>query len=131
MTLAYVHQRLSVTATWFVLLIGIWALVLWLTKRNLGPAWFGAAIIAELLLVLQGLLGLWLFLGTSSGEVLTRPFLHILYGLVAVISIPAAWGYFGNLPEERVKSLAMALVFLFLWGIINRSGETALLPAPY
>lgn len=125
MTLPLVHTQLAVTATWFTLLVGVWALLHWIFNRPLSPSWFGALIIAELLLIVQAILGMWLYMGMGLGGALPRPFIHILYGVVAVITIPAAWGYFGNLPEERVKSLAMAFALIFLWGIVLRAGSTA------
>lgn len=128
--LSLIHNRLSVTATWFLLVIGIWALVLWLRNRPLGPSWFGAVVIAELLLVMQGALGAWNYLFMGWGPLLPRPFMHILYGIVAIITLPAAWGYFGSLQEERVKALAMGLTCVFLWGIVLRASGTALYPGP-
>ena len=98
--------------------------------RPLGASWYGAAVIAQLTILAQGLLGAWLYLGMGLGAALPRPFMHILYGIVAVITLPAAWGYFGNLPDERVRSLAMAATCIFLWGILLRSGSTAVYLPP-
>jgi hypothetical protein len=128
--LPLLHDRLAVTATWFTLIIGLWALVQWLRNRPLGASWYGAAVIAQLTILAQGLLGAWLYLGMGLGAALPRPFMHILYGIVAVITLPAAWGYFGNLPDERVRSLAMAATCIFLWGILLRSGSTAVYLPP-
>jgi len=125
-----VHARLALTATWLTLIIGLWALVQWLRNRPLGSSWYGAVVIAELTIVTQGLLGAWLYLGMGMGVALPRPFMHILYGIVAVITLPASWGYFGNLPEERVRSLAMAATCIFLWGILLRAGSTAVYLPP-
>jgi hypothetical protein len=113
-----------------MLLIGVWALALWLLKRPLAASWFGAAVIAQIAIMAQGLIGAWLYLGADLGGCLPRPFMHILYGIVAVITLPAAWGYFGNLPEERVKALAMAFTCIFLWGILQRASGVALYPSP-
>jgi len=119
------HDRLAVTASYFLLALSIWAIVQFLRNRPLGASWFGAAIIVELVLILQGALGGWMYLVEGQGSLLARPFIHILYGVVAIISLPAAWGYFGNLKEERVQSLAMGLTCLFLWGIVLRGITTA------
>lgn len=128
--LSILHNRLSVTASWFVLILGIWALVQWLRNKPLGSSWYGAALIAVALCLVQGLLGAWNYLVMGWGPLLTRPFMHILYSVVAVITIPAAWAYFGNLTDERVKALAMALTFLFLWGILQRASSTAFFALP-
>ncbi len=126
------HDRLAVTVTWFTLVIGLWALVQWLRNRPLDASWFGAAVIAQITIVVQALLGAWLYFGMGMEMPSQRPFIHILYGVVAVITLPSAWGYFGNLPEERVRSLAMAATCIFLWGILLRSATTAVygLPTP-
>lgn len=124
MTLVEIHSRLATTATYFVVALAIWALVLRLRSRPLEGGWIGAAIIGELLIVIEGLLGGYLYLqGIGSG--LPRPFLHILYGIVAVITLPATYAYFSNLEDENVKTLAMALVCAFLWGILLRASQVA------
>ncbi len=128
--LPQIHDRLAVTATWFTLIIGIWALLQWMRNRPLDASWYGAAAIAELTILVQGLLGVWLYLGLGQGNALPRPFMHVLYGIVAVITLPSAWGYFGNLPEERVRSLAMAATCIFLWGILQRAASVAVYTPP-
>ncbi len=129
-TLLLLHDRLAVTTTWFMLIIGIWAVLLWLLQRPLAASWFGAVVVAEIAIIIQALVGAWLYLGVGLGPALPRPFMHILYGIVAVIGLPSAWGYFGNLQDERVKALAMAFTCLFLWGILQRASSVALYPGP-
>lgn len=129
MSLVLIHSRLANTASLFIGAVGLWALFLWLRRRPLDGSWYGAAVIGELLIIVQGAAGLWLYL-SGHGAALPRPFIHILYGIVAVITLPAAYGYFGALENERVKALAMALVCLFLWGIVQRGASTALYPGP-
>jgi hypothetical protein len=119
------HDRLAATAAIFLAVLAVWGLVQFLRNKPLGPSWAGAAVIVELVLITQGLLGAWMYLVGGQGALLARPFIHILYGIVAVITLPAAWGYFSNLKEERVQSLAMALTCLFLWGIVQRGITTA------
>ena len=124
MGLIEIHAGLANTAVLFVAAIGIWALVLRLRSRPLDQSWFGAAMIAELLIVGEGSLGGLLYLqGLSTA--MPRPFMHILYGIVALICLPAAQSYFGNLEDENVKTLAMAATCAFLWGILLRAGYVA------
>lgn len=129
MALTQVHAALANSAMLFVALIGVWALVLRFRSRSLNSSWFGAAVVAELLILAQGLLGGLLYL-QGYGSALPRPFMHILYGAVAVVCLPAAYGYFGSLEDDRVKTLAMALTCFFLWGILLRATSVATLPAP-
>jgi CDP-diglyceride synthetase len=118
------HARLASTASLFVGILAIWALLLRIRGRDLSGAWLGAAVIGELLVIAQGLVGVYLYFSGFSAA-LSRPFLHILYGIVAMITLPAAYGYFGQLEDERAKTLAMALVCAFLWGIMERASIVA------
>lgn len=129
MSLTQIHAGLANTALLFIAFLGIWAFVLRLRNRPLDSSWFGAAIVGELLIVAQALIGATLYF-QGFGGMLVRPFLHILYGIVAVVTLPAAWGYFGHLEEDRVKTLAMAVACAFLWGILQRAGTVVYLEVP-
>ena len=74
-------------------------------------------------------LGIYLY-SQGTGAALPRPFLHILYGIVSIITLPAAYGYFNTLEDEKVKALAMAAACFFLWGIILRAGYVAQFAPP-
>ncbi|RIK36006.1 MAG: hypothetical protein DCC55_28605 [Chloroflexi bacterium] len=124
MSLVEVHIRLASTASLFIGILALWALFLRIRGRGLDGSWIGAAVVGELLLVAQGLLGGYLYF-IGLGVALPRPFLHILYGVVAVVTLPAAYTYFGNLEDDRVKTLAMALTCAFLWGILQRASYVA------
>ncbi|MCB0062997.1 MAG: hypothetical protein KDE19_12820 [Caldilineaceae bacterium] len=120
-----IHDRLTNSAVIFIAVIGVWAAFLRLRGQPLNASWFGAAIVGELLLVAQVLIGTYLYLGMGLGAVLPRPFLHILYGIVAIITLPAAYGYFGQLEDENVKTVALAATCFFLWGILLRAAQVA------
>jgi len=130
MPITEIHARLAETATLFIAFLGIWALFLRFRNRPLDSSWYGAAVVGELLLVAQFLLGGYLYLGSGLGVMLPRPFMHILYGVVSILTLPAAYGYFGNLEDEKVKALAMGATALFLWGIILRASQVATFPGP-
>ncbi len=130
MSIVEIHTRLSNTATLFVAALGVWALFLRFRSRPLDGNWFGAAMIGELLLVAQSLLGVYLYYVVGLGAALPRPFMHILYGVVSLVTLPAAQSYFGQLEDEKVKTLAMAAVCFFLWGIILRASHVAQYAGP-
>lgn len=130
MTLPEIHNRLANTSTLFVAILGVWALFFRIRNQPLNSNWYGAAVIGELLLVAQALLGVYLYYGQGLDVALSRPFMHILYGIVSIITLPAAYSYFAHLEDEKVKALALALVCFFLWGIILRAGHVALYGAP-
>ncbi|RIK50742.1 MAG: hypothetical protein DCC57_11525 [Chloroflexi bacterium] len=124
MALTQLHAGLSNTAVLFVGVIGVWALLLRIRSRPLNPSWYGAAVVGEIVLVLQGLLGTLLYF-QGLDVMLARPFMHILYGIVAVVTLPASYSYFGHLEDDRVKTLAMAVTCFFLWGILLRASNVA------
>ncbi len=130
MSIPEIHARLANSATIFVAVLGIWALFLRFRGRPLDTNWFGAALIGELLLVAQTLLGVYLYYIAGLDVALPRPFIHILYGVVSVITLPAAQSYFGQLEDEKVKALAMAAACLFLWGIVLRASHVAQYAGP-
>lgn len=129
MTLTQIHEGLANTAVLFIAALGIWALLLRFTSRPLNSGWFGAAMVGEILIVAEGALGGILYL-QGLNVALPRPFMHILYGVVAVICLPAAQSYFGNFEDENVKTLAMAAVCFFLWGILLRASYVAQFAGP-
>ncbi|HXF61507.1 MAG TPA: hypothetical protein VNK95_07815 [Caldilineaceae bacterium] len=122
--LSQIHAGLANTAVLFIAAIGLWALALRFLSRPLNAAWFGAAVVGELLLIIQGVIGAVLYL-QGLDAALPRPFMHVLYGIVAVVTLPAAYSYFGSLEDEKVKTLAMALTCAFLWGILLRATGVA------
>lgn len=126
MTLNQVHSGLADTAVMFIGILGIWAVIIRIRGRALDGAWYGAAMVGELLLVGQVIIGAILFF-QGYGGALQRPMLHILYGAVAIITIPAAQTYFGHLENENVKTVAMAVTCIFLWGILHRANQVVYL----
>lgn len=124
MSLIEVHARLADTASLFLAVLAVWAIVNRVRTRPLDGNWYGAAVIGELLLLAQFILG-WLLYFQGFGVILPRSYLHILYGAVAVIVLPAGYMYFAQLENENVKTVAMGLICIFLWGIIQRAGYVA------
>jgi hypothetical protein len=117
-----IHRGLANSATMFVAILAVWAFVLRLRSRPLDGAWFGAAVIGELLLLAQFGIG-WILWFEGLGSVLPRAWIHILYGVVAVITMPAAYAYFSKIADPKVQTLAMSLTCFFLWGILLRSSQ--------
>jgi hypothetical protein len=129
MTITQIHAGLANTASLFVGILALWALFLAIRNRPLDGGWLGAAAIGELLLLAQFALG-WVLWFQGYGAVLPRAWIHILYGAVAVITLPAAYAYFSNIKDNRVQTLAMFAICAFLWGIVARSGQVVYLQIP-
>ena len=130
MSLVVIHRGLANASTLFMAALAIWAFVLWLRSRALDSNWFGAAVIGEILVIAQFLVG-WLLWFQGMGADLPRPWIHILYGMVAVITLPAGYTYFNNIKNPRVQTLAMTFICAFLWGIILRAAQVATMAVPY
>lgn len=121
MSIFELHAGLARTSSYFLAILALWAIFLRVRSQPLNSNWFGAAVIGEVLLIAQFIVG-WLLFAQVGGGGLPRPYLHILYGLVAIITLPAGYAYFGRVDDEGVKTVAMAAVCFFLWGIVARAG---------
>jgi hypothetical protein len=120
MTVAFLHERLASAALLFFLVAGVWGLVAYFRRRGVGAEHWGILAIGELLLLLQGALGALLWLeGQRPGRGI-----HILYGIVAVITLPAYYAYTKG-QDDRRAALAYGLICLFLVGIAMRAATTA------
>lgn len=104
----------------FAAIIGVWAFIIRFRSRALDGAWYGSAIVLEGLIVVQVIIGITMYLQGQHVN-LPRPFIHVLYGVVAVITLPGAYAYLGNAEDEGAKTVLMALVCLFLWAILQRA----------
>ncbi len=130
MPIRVIHMGLANSASLFLIVLTLWALVQFLRSRPLDSSWYGAAVVVELLLVGQALVGAGLW-ATQGFVIAQRPWIHILYGAVAVITLPAAYSYFSRIEDPRVQSLAMTLSCAFLWGIVQRSAQVITLQVLY
>ncbi|MBA3945657.1 MAG: hypothetical protein H0X37_13960 [Herpetosiphonaceae bacterium] len=118
--LTLVHDRLSVTTLLFMLALGAWGLLNYFRGEGITGSYWGALVIAEALVLLEGLLGATLF---ASGHRPARTTIHILYGFVMVLSIPGAFSYTKG-RTGRGEMLIYALVALFLAGVTIRARLT-------
>ena len=76
-------------------------------------------------MVAQFALG-WILYGQGLGDDLPRAFVHILYGAVAIITLPAAYVYLSKLEDENTKTLLFAIVCFFLMEVVIRARDVAL-----
>jgi len=104
----------------FMLICSVWALLTAVRGSGLSGSFWGAVMIGEGLLVAQGLIGAVLWLG---GHQPARGAMHLLYGVLSVIVLPAALTYLRG-REGRREALLFALVVLFTFGLIARAITT-------
>jgi hypothetical protein len=124
MSLSDVHGRLANTALFFMIFMALWGLWRLLRKQGLSSNYWGALVIGEILVIVQGLLGGYLWL------IGLRPdrSIHILYGVVAALVIPAIYAFTKG-GQERREMIIYAVALLFLVGILIRAMGTAMLGA--
>jgi hypothetical protein len=110
MSLTVVHSNLANAALIYFAILAVWG----------SSSYWGALVIAELLILAQGTLGAYLwYSGLRPGRGI-----HILYGLVSALSIPAVYAYTKG-GEERREMLIYAVVALVTAGLILRATVTA------
>lgn len=116
MSLAEIHGRLANTALFYFLILAAWGLWRFFRKQGPDSNYWGALVIAEILILIQGLLGGYLWL---TGE---RPAqgIHLLYGAVAVLVIPGVYAYTKG-GEGRRVILVYGVALLFAVGIALRA----------
>ena len=115
-----IHDRLANTIVLYVLILALWGFWRFFRKRGVDSSFWGSLVIAEVLILTQGVLGFFLWL---SGLTPTRGWVHILYGIVGAISIPAVF-IFSKGRDDRRDVLVYAAVHLFQVGVFLRAMMT-------
>ena len=119
-TLLALHRQLANTGVLYMFACGVWGLAMTWRKRPMDANYRGILAIGYVLGDVIGLLGVLLFL---AGARPADP-LHVLYGLLAALTLPAAAVYLQDKPDAR-KPLVYGLVSLFLVGVLIRGIITA------
>ena len=85
MNVVIIHSRLSFTILLYVIILCLWGFWRYFRNNSLNRNYWGALIIAEILILLQGALGVVLYLIGSQPE---RGGIHILYSIIGALGIP-------------------------------------------
>lgn len=120
MAMSLFHARLANTVLLYFLAMMVWAFWLFFRKRGSNPNFRGAFIISEILVLLQGVLGLvmWLTqLRPAGGS------MHLLYGVIAILGLPAIYAYTRGRPN-RYEMFVYAVAYFLLAAILVRSRMT-------
>jgi hypothetical protein len=118
------HARLLVTILLFFGVLTVWGLVGYLRGQAISGSYKGALAIGELLMLAQFVIGVLLLIGGA------QPFrlgIHILYGIVAIITLPGTFAYTRG-RDDRWEQLIYVVVCLFLCGIALRALGTGRAP---
>lgn len=124
MSLVFIHDRLSITITAYFLIMAVWGFYRYFRKQGVGGSYWGALVIAEILPLLQGGLGAFLWFSGLRPE---RGGFHVLYGVVAAMCIPAVYAFTKGSDDNRTMMVYSA-VLLFAWGIALRAISTGAAP---
>jgi len=119
MSLTDIHSRLAIAMLLFSAVAGIWGLALHFLRRKIDGNFWGVLASGELLFVAQAVLGLVMYL---QGDRPART-IHLLYGAVAALALPAVYAFTGG-RDDRRAALTYGLVMLFLFGISLRAMGT-------
>jgi hypothetical protein len=120
MSLTQIHGLLSRAIMLYTLIIAGFAGLHLLRKREIGGDFWGAVILGEGLIVAQGILGIVLLIeGLAPGRLI-----HILYGIVAMITWPAVFAFTKGGTTRR-ETVYWLLLSVFLFGISLRAMTTA------
>ncbi len=114
------HARLANTVALYMLLVSLWGFWRFFRKQGLDSSYWGGLAIAAILPLVQGIVGVILLI---MGLLPARGVMHILYGVVSVITIPGVYFYTHG-EEDRPALLLYATATLFLAGIALRAMAT-------
>lgn len=113
------HGRMATAIVLYYTAVGLWGLALGI--RGSGPTsnFTGALVIAWVVAVAQGLLGVIVLVGRPPSQSL-----HVLYGLALAVALPLA-ATFVRKRDPRAASFAFGFMALFAAGLAIRGITTA------
>jgi phosphatidylglycerophosphate synthase len=123
-SLTILHARLLITILLFFGALTVWGFFNYLRGQGVSGSYLGALAIGELLMLSEFIVGVILLL---SGRQPYRPSIHILYGVVAIITLPGTFAYIRG-RDSRWEQLIYVTVCLFLCGIALRALTTGRAP---
>jgi hypothetical protein len=103
----------------FFVVAGVWGLVEFARGGAIGGTIAGILIIGQVLVVVQGALGMVLFVFDQQPE----DMVHLLYGFTAALVLPFVWSYVRD-KAPRQGLLLYSLVALFIAGLAIRGMTT-------
>jgi len=124
-SIAFMHGRTATAMVLFTLIAGVYGLVEYFRKKPVSPNYWGVIVVGNLLALLQGALGAWMGLnGAAPG----RGWVHVIYGIVAVLWIPIIQFAYNQFLKEghprHQENLICAIVSLLEFAIALRAMTT-------
>ena len=115
-----IHARIGNMALLYFLIVSLWGFYRFFRKQGIDSAFWGVLAIAEILVIVQALLGVSLWV---AGDRPARS-IHVLYGVVIPLLIPGAYLYTQG-RGERAEILVYATATIITVGLIIRAVYTA------
>jgi hypothetical protein len=116
-----IHSALANACLIFSLIIAGYGFLLYFRHKSVDSNFWGTLAAGELLFLAQGVVGVLLY---ASGLRAARTLVHVLYGIVLVITLPGAYALTRG-RDTRREALIYAIIGLFLAGITLRAIMTA------
>jgi heme A synthase len=113
------HDRLATTIILFFLVAGVWGLVEFARGGQIGGNLAGVLVLGQVLVIVQGALGMALFVWGDRPD----DMVHLLYGFTAALVLPFVWSYVRD-KAPRQGLLLYSLVALFIVGLAIRGMTT-------
>src|SRR5262245_1484193 len=112
MSLLQVHSALANACLIFSLIIAAYGFFLYIRQRGVDSSFWGTLAAGELLYLAQGVVGVLLYAG---GLRPSRGWVHVLYGIALVITLPGAYAVMRG-RDTRREVLIYAILGLFMAG---------------
>lgn len=115
MSITDLHGVIANSTIYFFVILASWGYFSFYRKEGISSSYWGSMIIAEILVILQGVLGVYLWV---SGGRPGRGGMHILYGICVVIALPGVYAYTKGEDGRRdlllYSTMSLATVFLLM-----------------
>ncbi|MCA9951148.1 MAG: hypothetical protein KDE48_15970 [Anaerolineales bacterium] len=115
------HGALKNTVWLFYLIIGLWGLFRAIRGQGVNGSYLGALVVAQIVIVVQVILGAVLFIGGQSGA-LSRPYMHYLYAAFGLVFLPFVFLYWLRGDDTNRAQWVLSFATLFLFGTMVRFG---------
>ncbi len=115
----FFHDTLANTIVMFFLVAGVWGLFEYARGGAIGGTIAGILVIGQVLVLVQGALGMVLFVFDERPD----DMVHLLYGFTAALVLPFVWSYVRD-KAPRQGLLIYSLVALFIVGLAIRGMTT-------
>jgi heme A synthase len=116
----FIHQGLFRAGLLITAIIGVWGLIMYFRKQTPSGGYRSTLVLTEALFIVQGLLGVGLFLGGRH----PKDNLHWLYGVLLVIVLPIVASYGSGRDARRSEPLVYGIAGLFMAGLAIRALTT-------